>query len=51
MDHLDGVLFVDRLSSLKRGLIRKRMLKYKSEHKNKDAPSAPSPSAEARVAL
>src|SRR3954468_1076750 len=30
MDHLDGVLFVDRLSSLKRGLIRKRMLKYKS---------------------
>jgi peptide deformylase len=33
MDHLDGVLFVDRLSSLKRGLIRKRMLKYKTEHK------------------
>jgi peptide deformylase len=51
MDHLDGVLFVDRLSSLKRGLIRKRMLKYKSEHKNKEGPSAPAPSAEARVAL
>jgi peptide deformylase len=49
MDHLDGVLFVDRLSSLKRGLIRKRMLKYKSEQKRKDgAPAAPS---ETRVAL
>lgn len=33
MDHLDGVLFVDRLSSLKRGLIRKRMLKYKEERR------------------
>ena len=35
MDHLDGRLFVDRLSSLKRGLIRKRMLKYKSDRKHK----------------
>jgi len=34
MDHLDGVMFVDRLSSLKRGLIRKRMLKYKSDKKH-----------------
>jgi peptide deformylase len=34
MDHLDGVLFVDRLSSLKRGLIRKRMLKYKADRKS-----------------
>lgn len=33
MDHLDGVLFVDRLSSLKRGLIRKRMLKYIEDKK------------------
>lgn len=33
MDHLDGVLFVDRLSSLKRGLIRKRMLKYKEDRR------------------
>jgi peptide deformylase len=33
MDHLDGVLFVDRLSSVKRGLIRKRMLKYVAERK------------------
>ncbi len=33
MDHLDGVLFVDRLSSVKRGLIRKRMLKVIEEKK------------------
>lgn len=33
MDHLDGVLFVDRLSSLKRGLIRKRMLDVKAARK------------------
>jgi peptide deformylase len=33
MDHLDGVLFVDRLSSVKRGLIRKRMLKVIEDRK------------------
>lgn len=33
MDHLDGVLFVDRLSSLKRGAIRKRMLDVKAAQK------------------
>jgi peptide deformylase len=49
MDHLDGVLFVDRLSSLKRGLVRKRMLKYKSEQKRKDGP--PAAPVEPRVAL
>jgi peptide deformylase len=38
MDHLDGVLFVDRLSSLKRGLIRKRMLKYVADRKRGDTP-------------
>ncbi len=31
MDHLEGVLFVDYLSSLKRGLIRKRMQRYKAD--------------------
>jgi peptide deformylase len=31
LDHLDGVLFVDHLSSLKRELIRKRMKKLKAE--------------------
>ena len=29
-DHLDGTVFVDHVSSLKRGLIRKRMLKHKA---------------------
>ena len=49
MDHLDGVLFVDRLSSLKRGLIRKRMLKYNSDTKGGRTPEAGS--AENRPAL
>jgi peptide deformylase len=31
IDHLDGTLFVDHLSSLKRELIRKRMKKLKAE--------------------
>jgi peptide deformylase len=31
IDHLDGILFVDHLSSLKRELIRKRMKKLKAE--------------------
>jgi len=31
-DHLQGTLFVDHLSSLKRELIRKRMKKLKAEH-------------------
>jgi peptide deformylase len=31
LDHLDGVLFVDHLSSLKREMIRKRMKKLKAE--------------------
>lgn len=29
IDHLDGVVFVQRLSSLKRGLIKRRMLRLK----------------------
>ena len=31
MDHLDGKLFIDRLSSLKRGMIRKKMYKRAAE--------------------
>jgi peptide deformylase len=31
MDHLEGVLFVDYLSSLKRNMIKKRMERYKAE--------------------
>ncbi len=30
-DHLDGVVFVDKLSALKRELIKKRMKRYKAE--------------------
>ena len=32
-DHLQGVMFVDRLSSLKRDLIKKRMKRYKESLK------------------
>jgi peptide deformylase len=31
MDHLDGKLFIDRLSVLKRGMIRKKMTKRAAE--------------------
>ncbi len=34
MDHLEGVLFVDRISALKRELIRRRMKKLKSEREH-----------------
>lgn len=37
LDHLDGVLFVDHLSSLKRELIRKRMKKLKAERDSETA--------------
>lgn len=36
-DHLDGVLFVDHLSSLKRELIRKRMKRLKTERSEQSA--------------
>jgi peptide deformylase len=39
MDHLDGVLFVDHLSALKRELIKRRMKRLKAERaENKEAP-------------
>lgn len=38
IDHLNGYLFVDRLSSLKRGLIRKRMLKLKEDRRRSSVP-------------
>jgi peptide deformylase len=37
IDHLDGILFVDHLSSLKRDLIRKRMKKLKAERASETA--------------
>jgi len=36
-DHLQGTLFVDHLSSLKRELIRRRMKKLKAEHASETA--------------
>jgi peptide deformylase len=32
IDHLDGVLFVDHLSALRRNMILKKVLKWKKEH-------------------
>ncbi|MEG3641283.1 peptide deformylase [Magnetococcus sp. PR-3] len=32
MDHLDGTLFIDRLSALKRNMIVKKLKKLKAEH-------------------
>jgi peptide deformylase len=37
LDHLDGVLYVDHLSSLKRELIRRRMKKLKAERATEPA--------------
>jgi peptide deformylase len=37
IDHLEGTLFVDHLSSLKRELIRRRMKKVKAEHESEGA--------------
>ncbi len=34
IDHLDGILFIDRLSPLKRKLIKKKFLKKDKEEKN-----------------
>ncbi len=36
-DHLDGIMFVDHLSSLKREIIRRRMKKLKSERSTETA--------------
>jgi peptide deformylase len=37
IDHLEGTLFVDHLSSLKRELIRRRMKKVKAERESEGA--------------
>lgn len=39
-DHLDGTVFVDHLSTLKRELIRKRMKRVKAERASEARPSA-----------
>ena len=40
MDHLEGVVFVDRVSSLKRELVRKRMKRLKSARAQEKASGA-----------
>jgi peptide deformylase len=40
MDHLDGILFVDHISALKRNMILRKLLKAK---KNDDEPKKPEP--------
>jgi peptide deformylase len=44
MDHLDGVLFIDRISSLKRSMILRKLVKARKE-KERDAADAPVPAA------
>lgn len=44
VDHLDGHLFVDRLSALKRQMVRKRIQK---EHRHRPAKMPPQPSVSA----
>ena len=39
-DHLDGTVFVDHLSTLKRELIRKRMKRVKAERASEERPTA-----------
>lgn len=52
MDHLEGVLFVDYLSMLKRGVIRKKMEKVKAgqEYEAKKKAEAAAPAAAAKPA-
>ena len=45
MDHLEGVLFVDYLSSLKRGMIKKRMERLKTEREAEQAGNAEEPAS------
>ena len=34
MDHLDGILYIDRLSRLKRNMLLKKLEKYREEEKH-----------------
>jgi peptide deformylase len=49
-DHLEGTVFVDHLSSLKRELIRRRMKKLKAEH-DSETPGEVKKAAQHRSAL
>lgn len=48
MDHLEGVLFVDYLSSLKRGMIKRRMQRLIAEREAPPEAPAPQPSPAAK---
>ncbi len=51
-DHLNGTVFVDHISTLKRELIRKRMKKlqaYEDQHKKPDSKSAKTTKRESRL--
>jgi peptide deformylase len=50
MDHLEGKLFVDYLSELKRQLIRRRMEKERKQRSTGSEPRATAQSAAARRA-
>lgn len=39
VDHLDGIVFVDHISSLKREMIRKRMKRLKKDRTEENAPA------------
>ncbi len=49
MDHLDGKLFVDYLSSLKRERIRRKLEKERRERGGAPPPPAPAPTSRTRV--
>jgi peptide deformylase len=40
IDHLDGILFVDHISSLKRNMILRKLLKVRKEKEREDADAA-----------
>ncbi len=43
MDHLDGVLFVDRISRLKRGMILRKLVKTRKLNAAETSEAAPAP--------
>jgi peptide deformylase len=45
IDHLDGILFTDRLSPLKRNMVLKRYRTLRAEEEKKTAPPRPNPAA------
>ncbi len=42
IDHLDGILFIDHISSLKRNMILRKLLKARKERERDEAEGKPS---------